>query len=391
MKEVCMRLFSLVLVLLGGTLGCTSIHQSMNGGVHESSRKTYQLQKKWVKNTLNKENEFYRKIQRAQPVVVGDVIFQANSMDSVKAIDKANGKTLWSFAVVEGVEGGISVASGKIYFGGNDGKIYALNSSSGKKIWEFATRSEVFSKVTVSKENQVYALTGGNVLYALDGGTGKVLWSYTRQDTSQFSIRGGASPVVFEDQLFVGFSDGSFISFNRGTGSPLWELQLNKNKRFKDVDASAVVYQQKIYVSGYDDQLYCIDSLKGEILWKYAKGGYNPVSIYGDQLFYPTSSGELLAMNPENGKVAWTYNLKEGISTGVEFLNNVAVFGESQGSLVFLDVRTGKKMNSFEPGRGILATPAVDSSLGRVYFISGEGNLYSIEALWKTPAWIPYL
>ncbi len=62
------------------------------------------------------------------------------------------------------------------------------------------------------------------------------------------------------------------------------------------------------------------------------------------------------------------------------------VFGESQGSLKFLDPSSGAVLGSMEPGRGILSTPLVDEKNNRVYFISGEANLYAIRAGWaKTP------
>ena len=61
---------------------------------------------------------------------------------------------------------------------------------------------------------------------------------------------------------------------------------------------------------------------------------------------------------------------------------SILTFGESQGRLQFLDANTGKVLGSMEPGRGILSAPQVDEKKNRVYFISGEANLYAVDAAW---------
>lgn len=87
-------------------------------------------------------------------------------------------------------------------------------------------------------------------------------------------------------------------------------------------------------------------------------------------------------MNKETGERIWTYKLNEGVATQVKSYKGLLVFGESQGSLVFVDPENGKKINSFEPGRGLISTPAIDEKNNRVYFISGEANIYAIDAHW---------
>ncbi len=108
----------------------------------------------------------------------------------------------------------------------------------------------------------VYVLAGNNVFYALDAATGRQIWLYSRQDTSQFSIRGGSQAALRNGTLYVGFSDGSLVALNAKSGSVVWELQLNRNKRFRDVDATPVLDGDQIYVASYDDKLYCVSAEK---------------------------------------------------------------------------------------------------------------------------------
>ncbi len=126
-----------------------------------------------------------------------------------------------------------------------------------------------------------------------------------------------------------------------------------------------------------------MSAAKGEIQWRVDGGAYSSVTILGDRLIYPTTNGEVRALKKSNGDKIWSYTLTEGLATEVRPYNNALVFGESQGSLLFLDASNGKKLGSFEPGRGILSTPQVDEKNRRVYFISGEANLYAIDAGWR--------
>jgi outer membrane protein assembly factor BamB len=69
----------------------------------------------------------------------------------------------------------------------------------------------------------------------------------------------------------------------------------------------------------------------------------------------------------------------------------MVVFGESQGALKILDAATGKLISQFTPGRGLLSAPLVDEAHDRIYFISGEANLYGLQVGWKPAPLIPYL
>lgn len=357
-----------------------------------AEKRVFHIEKAWVRNTLSAPNERYKKINRMTPLKAGSLVIQGNGLDGVVAYDRISGEKKWSINVPNGVEAGAVAVKDRLFFGGSDGNFYSASLRDGKVLWTYSAKAENLSAPVLDTENGVvYFLSGNNVVYALEADSGKQLWTYSRQDTNNFSVRGGTKPALRAGLLYVGFSEGSLIAFNARTGSPVWELQLNKNKRFKDIDATPVIDGVYLYVAGYDDRLYCIDSQKGEILWKLDGGGYYGITIDGDKIYYPTTSGELWALNKNNGSKLWSYQVKNGFATGVQAFNGLVTFGESQGDLVFLDSGTGSKVGAFEPGLGILSTPLVDEKSNRVYFISGDANLYSIKAAWGPPSAFKHL
>lgn len=357
-----------------------------------NQKKVFYTHHSWVRRTTDTDNSRYRKINRMTPIVTSDLVIQGNGMDGLAAYQKSNGILKWKLFIQDGVEGGATLIKDRIFFGGNNGYFYSASIRDGSIVWSYQTRSENFSEPLLDAEHGViYFLGGNNTLYALEADSGKSVWTYSRQDTNNFSIRGGTKPALYKDTLFAGFSDGSFIAFNSKSGSPLWELHLNKNKKFRDIDATPVVDGDYVYVAGFDDKLYCILSSRGEIAWRVDSGSYSGITLFEDKLFYPTSSGEILALKKSNGEKIWSYKLPKGIATSVKTYKGMIVFGESQGSLRFLDALTGKTIGSFEPGKGILSAPAIDEKNNHLYFISGEANLYALEAKWQPEKVFPYL
>lgn len=359
---------------------------------HTAEKREFHVREVWARQAPEKENLGFRKINRMTPVILGNLLIQGNAIDGMVAYDRDTGRQLWRLPVWNGVEAGATVINDRLFFGASDGLFYSVNAKTGQVLWTFPTHSENIAEPFLDTANGiVYFLSGANVVYALEAESGRQLWLYSRQDTSNFSIRGGSRPALKDGNLFVGFSDGTLVSLNAKTGNLQWELPLNKNKKFRDVDAAPIVDGDQIYVSGYDDKLYCINALKGDVQWKIDGGGYYPVTIYNDRIFYSTTAGEVWALQKGNGQKMWSYSVKEGIPTQVRVYKGLAVFGETQGRLRFLDVNTGKEVSSFDPGRGIMSTPAIDEKNSQVYFISGEANVYAMEAKWGYPQWIPYL
>ncbi|WP_295902829.1 PQQ-binding-like beta-propeller repeat protein [uncultured Bdellovibrio sp.] len=373
---------SLVLALTG----CATVDRTLEQwSSKNNSKREYEVKTAWVRQTTVKDNLGFRKINRMTPLLVNDLVIQGNGLDGIVAYEKESGRQKWRLAIPNGVEPSATSIRDRLFVGASDGNFYSVESSSGQIQWSFPTKAENLS-APLLEEGVVYFLAGNNVFYALDAATGRQLWLYSRQDTSQFSIRGGSQAAFYNGTLYVGFSDGSLVALNAKTGAVVWELQLNRNKRFRDIDATPVIDGNQIYIAGYDDKLYCVSLDKGEVIWRIDGGGYSAVTMVGDKIIYPTTNGEVWALKKANGDKVWSYKLKEGIATQVKAYKGSLVFGESQGKLKFLDPNSGAELGAMEPGRGILSTPQVDEKAGRVYFISGEANLFAINAGWiKTP------
>jgi outer membrane protein assembly factor BamB len=367
MKPFAFAFLSLILA------GCSSLKSSPNRFV---------VEKRWVRHTLNQEYLQGRRVHRSAPIITDKLVIGANAIDGVVAYDRATTNVRWRLDIKDGVEGGMQLAEDALYFGAGDGQLYAVQPENGKVLWTYPLKAEGIAEPLVAN-GVLYVLGGNNVAHALNAKTGKLLWIYNRREASNISVRGGSQPALAGDLILIGFSDGALVALNKSSGSIVWEQVLNRNKRFRDVDATPVVDGDTVFASSYDGSLYALGRSDGKILWSIDEGGYDEVLVNGTTIYFTSTTGKTMALDKASGKVLWSKENPAGIAIGPVLFRNVLMVGEMEGALRFLDVRNGDLLGEFAPGRGVTSRPAIDPKKGEVYFMSHDANLYALRVNWK--------
>ncbi len=376
-----MKTAILVFYALLSFTGCSQLNEFVG---KKNSAKTFSIDKLWVRNTLQKEFYGFRHSHRMSPIIFKGMIIQGNAIDGIGAYNQKSGHIKWFKKIKGGVEAGAVLANNKLYAGASDGFFYSLDAYTGQVIWKTPVKAETLS-VPTFHNGFVYFIAGNNRVYSLDAKNGKVQWSYSRQETSALSIRGGSQPTVYKGALYLGFSDGVLVSLNLADGKLKWEKALNKNKRFRDIDAKATIVDGKIYIASFDQGLTCLDAEKGSIYWQHDQGGYSAATVYGDQIYYTSTDGNVISLDKDSGKLAWRYPLASGLGTQPVVYRGLLVFGEYEGDVVALDAGTGRVVGKYSPGRGVMSKPTVEKTSGKVYFISVNANLFAMKLQWKKP------
>jgi outer membrane protein assembly factor BamB len=360
--------------LIFSNLGCESLRGA-------TKQRELVIDNTWTRSTTKGDFLGFRRMNRMPPLVLENMVIQANAIDGMTAYDRKSGSVLWRLDVKNGVEGGAQADRDKLYFGASDGSFYCVSLLTGKTLWTAPARAETLAQPTVEK-GIVYFETGADMVYALDGETGKQLWQYNRQVSASLSIRATTRPVIEGETLLVGFSDGYVVALRKHDGGLIWERKLGRGARFKDVDSTPVVDEKNVYVSSFDAALYSLKLETGEVNWTLEEGGFVPVTLgrdqFNDRLFYSTANGKVLALEKRSGKVLLTIPVKHGIATQPAFLKNLLLFGESEGNLILADAGSGATLGHFSPGEGIMATPTVVESSGEAYFMSNGANLFAM-------------
>lgn len=346
----------------------------------QKAPKDFQLQRRWARNTLSSEYLGYRRLHRMKPILTDALVIQANAIDGIKAYDRNSGHKRWDLYIENGVEGGAQLADGKIYFAASDGQFYCLDASSGQILWTYPIRSEGLGEPLVN-EGKVFFLAGNNVFHALDSQTGKVAWTYNRQEVSQLSIRGGSKPAADAENVYIGFSDGYLVALSKDNGSLKWESLINRNKRFRDVDAHPVLYKDRIFIPSYDGGLYSLEKSSGKILWSREEGGYSAVALDENRLYYGSSDNKIIAVDMDSGKEIWSIAVG-GLPVQPTLYRGLVIVGDSSGPVHAFDARNGEIQGHFHPGRGVSSPVTIDPETGEAYFMSVDANLFALQLDW---------
>ncbi len=182
--------FALYSLLLLSLAGCTTLSNTMEKWSSlNNSKREYTVKAAWVRQTTEKENLEFRKINRMTPIVTEDLVIQGNGIDGLVAYTKRFGYEKWRLKIENGVEPSATVINDRLFVGASDGKFYSIEMSTGRIEWQFDSKSENLAKPLLH-EGVIYFLAGNNVFYALDASNGQQLWLYSRQDTSEFSKEG---------------------------------------------------------------------------------------------------------------------------------------------------------------------------------------------------------
>jgi outer membrane protein assembly factor BamB len=343
---------------------------------HKTSRE-FVLDRSWARQTTQKDYLGFRLNHTMEPILHAGMVIQGNEIDGLVAYDQKSGQKKWTRRIDGGVTSAAREKNGVIYFGAGDGFFYAVEAVTGQTKWSFPIRSEGIGSPLVTND-AVYFLAGNNSAYALKIGSGEQIWFYTRQDSASITVRGASEPSLVGQKLLLGFSDGYLVSLDKDKGTLIWERQLGLTPRFHDVDTKPVVDGERVYVSSYDGQLYCLNASSGATIWQNDEGGFAPVTIVGEYLYYSTSSRKVMSIEKSSGKVLWEKNLTDTVASQPVVHRGLVIYGEWAGKLQAVDQMTGTDVASYSTGHGVTSKAVVDPDSDLLYVMSTDANLFAL-------------
>lgn len=296
--------------------------------------------------------------------------------ESARALDTADGATLWAYVNKEGRRSytvGISAAEGTTYVGLEE-ELLALRSDTGEKLWRFHTPGT--NGPTLLVQDGVAYPHGSfeyRYVYAVDADTGGLLWEHQPGPPVL------SPPVVVGDTLYVNLSDGTIIAVDAATGALLWtydpalvweragdEFSWNfAPSREPPVVADGMVYLGFVrgdFGEPTDErysEIHTLDAATGNLLWHLpVDGAYRQLtqqdgvvfvtaedslkSVWGTEPRYAVDvrrlSGYLHALDGATGNVLWTSRTR---GNPVSPFNDSPVSVFSQSTMSPLVVRDG--------------------------------------------------
>jgi outer membrane protein assembly factor BamB len=306
-----------------------------------------------------------------------------------------NNTLLWSFKIGNYIiQSSPVVVNDRVYFGGDDTRIYCLDAESGDEIWNYSTGNAVKSTPLVIDDIVYVGSTDGN-LYAIDADSGEKKWNYTLSTYAQI----WSSPAI----LYIGSGDGGLYCIWANNGTQKWIFEpIN----IYDIYSTPTISNGSVYIGAAEYEIggafYCIDALSGEEKWKFLPPGegrfsevYSSAVVHNHTVFVHAwrkipgpgeEEGTLFALpeNDPNGdgnitldEVIWDFTTwdNEGGSSPAVADGKVFV-GSTNYKMYCLDEYTGEELWNITTEGHIVASPFVANSV--VYITSEDGVIYAI-------------
>jgi outer membrane protein assembly factor BamB len=333
--------------------------------------------KLWSTDTGGGTGKYLLKLQ---PYIAADAIYVADYKGRLSAINRENGKTLWSvdtdLAVSAGVGGGGS--SGLLFLGTSNGELAAFWQKDGKPAWRKNLNTELLAPPAVDAGVVVARGVDGN-LQAFAAGSGESLWSY-KYTVPTLSLRGTSRPVIYGGAVLSGTDNGRLSIISLANGQVLVEIPVavpagrSELARMVDIDIPALVDRGVLYIASFQGRVVALVLQTGQTLWAGNKSVYNDMSLDQENLYLVDENSHVWALHRQSGSTVWMQDkLHARPVSGTAVLDNAAILADFEGYLHALDISDGRFIARQRlDGAGIDVAPVVVDNTAYVLSRGGE-------------------
>ena len=178
--------------------------------------------------------------------------------------------------------------------------------------------------------------------------------------------RSYSSPAISNGTAYVGSNDHFLYAVDLATGTQKWKFETASR-----VTSSPAVSGDTVYFGSMDANSYAVDAVTGKLKWKYTTAGerrYTATHLHG-------------AM-PEAEAMPDPFDFYLSSPT---VANGVVYFGSGDGNVYALDAAGGQLKWKFQTGDVVHASPAVAN--GTIFIGSWDSYLYALDAATETQKW----
>ena len=175
-----------------------------------------------------------------------------------------------------------------------------------------------------------------------------------------------SSPAVADGVVFVGSTDGNLYAVDASTGAQKWKF----TSRGRIVSSPAVL-AGAVYFESYDSNFYAVDAATGALKWKFATNG--------ERRF---AAKHIHGMLPESEAMPDPFDF---YLSSPAVSNGVVYFGSGDGNVYALDAATGTLKWKFQTGDVVHASPALAEGL--LFIGSWDTYFYALDAASGAEKW----
>jgi outer membrane protein assembly factor BamB len=291
----------------------------------------------------------------------------ADAKGYVIAINATTGKRLWKVDTNLPLSSAVGYTDNLIVLGSHKADLVALDKVTGEEKWRTKTSTEVFAG-PMGRDSGIALLTIDSRLHGIDPATGNQKWIFDA-NAPALKLRGGSTPLVFDDVALVGFASGQAGLFDLNTGRVIWFETIAQPRgrteieRIVDINGRLARRGNMAYIVTFQGKVVALDLSNLQIVWSRDSSSYTGLDAGVSTLVVSDTSGTLHAFNRVTGETLWTQEaLINRKPTAPAIVKDYVVVGDEGGRVYAFSLETGKLLGHRRiEGSGILAAPLVDN------------------------------
>lgn len=325
-------------------------------------------------------------LYRIEPVIGGQRIYAASSDGEVRALERSNGRRVWSRDLKMPISGGVGLYGDSLFLGSSDGFVLRLSAETGETLWKARVTGEVLAPPQ-GNGRVVVAQGYDGKLHGLDFGTGERLWTYD-SNMPVLTIRGTSTPIFRDNLVLAGFANGRVLGFNAGTGAVEWEARVaipqgrSEIERIVDVDGTMALVGNELFAASYQGNIVAIEASSGRKLWEWPVSSVSGVSQGFGNVYVADEDGTVFALHRNGQGQRWSQGALawRGLGRPVTVSSYVAM-PDFEGYVHILSQVDGSIVGRFRADRkGVNADMLNDGNVLYVFGNGGKLNAYELSA-----------
>ncbi len=260
----------------------------------------------------------------------------------------------------------------KLIIADNLAKTYAIDLKTGKILWTKKNLASFNSQIKIIR-NKFFIIDINNNLYSFLTNSGDMLWKHSTEKT--FINSSEKLSLIVKDNLIVfsnSFGDITAVDFDKGT--LVWQISTLKSEMYEEImklrTSNIIENENSIYFSNNEGKFYSLDLETGAINWTQNLSSKLKSTVINNLIFSISDDGYLYVIEKMTGNILRITNIfkgskltkKEKISPTGFILNSKKIFVSTNvGSLIVIDLKTGKLVNVIKVDRGKISRPLTDN------------------------------
>ena len=205
----------------------------------------------------------------------------------VVKLDAKTGRTIWKRSLPGRAESSPLVLDGTVYFGCENGQLFALDTRNGHTRWATTLGGPVKS-APAYHDGTLFVGDYGGYMNAVSAKTGRIEWQ-TASLGQGFGTSGEfySTPAVAFGRVYAGNNDDRVYSFDERTGQIAWSHSTGGYVYSGPAVASTANTPPTVYIGSFDGNVYALDAKTGETRWQRPAGGQvvGSLSAIGDVVY----------------------------------------------------------------------------------------------------------